>query len=78
VRIVIIRDKIMDEAQFDLFVADLKQQMKKGATTKEQCNEIDKQVEYAAHQTKSFVATIEGNLQKAVRERILAINEQCK
>ncbi len=39
---------------------------------------IDKQVEYVAHQTKSFMATLEGNLQKAVRERILAINEQCK
>ena len=71
-------DKIMNEAQFDLFVAVLKQQMKTGTTTREQCDEIDKQVEYAAHQTKSFMATLEGNLQKAVRERILAINEQCK
>ena len=68
----------MNEVQFDLFVAILKQQMMMGAMRSELCDEIDRRVEYAAHQTKSFMATLEGDLQKAVREQILAIKEQSK
>lgn len=67
-----------DEAQMDLFVAFLKQNLRTLPIAKEQCDGIEKNMEYALHQTKSFEAAIDGDVQKAIRERILAISEQCK
>lgn len=60
--------KNTDEQQLDLFVSLLKQQMRLSGATSEQCNTSDKQIDEAAHKTKLFMATHEGNVLKAIQE----------
>lgn len=66
----------MNDYQFDLFVEVFKLEMKKYATSKAQCDEIDRQTKIAFHKTKSVIAAIEGDLQKAFMELGIAEYKQ--
>lgn len=67
---------IMNDYQFDFFVAMLKQEMKKNATSMLQRDEIDRRFDIASHRTKSAIAFSRGDLQKAFLEWMLANNRQ--
>lgn len=66
----------MNDYQFDFFVAMLKQEMKKNATSMLQRDEIDRRIDIASHRTKSAIAFSKGDLQKAFLEWMLANNRQ--
>lgn len=66
----------MNDYQFDLFVEGFKLEMRKNATSKAQYDEIDRQIEIASHKTKSAIAAIEGDLQKAFMELGIAKYKQ--
>ncbi|MBS7364503.1 MAG: hypothetical protein KIH03_11925 [Paludibacteraceae bacterium] len=62
----------MNDYQFDFIVAMLKQEMKKNATSMQQCDEIDRRFDIASHRTKSAMAFFKGDLQKAFLELMIA------
>lgn len=66
----------MNDCQFDFFVEVFKLEMRKNATSNAQCDDIDRQIEIASHKTKSAIAAIEGDLQKAFMELGIAKYKQ--
>lgn len=64
----------MNDYQFDIIVAMLKQKMMKNATSMLQRDEIDRRIDIASHKTKSVAAFFKGDLQRAFLEIILANN----
>ena len=66
----------MNDYQFDLFVEVFKLEMKKNATSKAQCDEIDRRIEIASHKTKSAAAAYNGDWQKAFMELGIAEYKQ--
>lgn len=66
----------MNDYQFDIIVAMLKQKMMKNATSMLQRDEIDRRIDIASHKTKSAIAFSKGDLQKALLELILANKRQ--
>lgn len=62
----------MNDYQFDFFVAMLKQEMMKNATSMQQRDEIDRRFDIASHRTKSAIAFSKGDWQKAFLEWSIA------
>lgn len=58
----------MNDYQFDFFVAMLKQEMMKNATSMLQRDEIDRRIDIASHKTKSAIAFSRGDWKKAFGE----------
>lgn len=65
----------MNDYQFDIIVAMLKQEMMKNATSMQQRDEIDRRIDIASHKTKSAIVAFEGDSQKAFMELGIA---KCK
>lgn len=64
----------MNDYQFDIIVAMLKQKMMKNATSMLQRDEIDRRIDIASHKTKSAIAFSKCDLQKAFQELLIANN----